>query len=559
MISKLKVVVTITLADTKKITKTITLDALQLLGLLQQALPGIKAPTGNGTLARPWEPKTPAEWFYCAKVSAIAHRDMLNLGRLKMFADSATLVNAARRSFPGVGTKRKAWLKIGGRRIRILASNLYSSDCGLATNVIQSGSHPPLVYENASYPVIWGVIQNWMRTQAKKDQDLTAGMRKALKGLGGALQPDILPLLTNVLFVSEVARNHTAFHSALMMLDLLEYSVKAASTMKQLPTGQINWEWALWQPEGKTACPDCGRVVGKVNCPDCRGYGYYDAGLCRTCHGYRGTRKNPCRNRLCINGRHSPNCQRCRGKGLIRCGTCKGSGDVRRSEMFPLGRDGNTSKGGVEKLQAGLLPMSHTGSAQGSAYDLGGMGAYFGVWKPGRTPSAFKPLHILTIVRRKEATILAVWLTIALKAWAAKTSLNPKLKKVGIQSITIAPTPLTVDLTVNSASGERVYTGLTDVAKLGIYSFDDWLDKWKATRRDLASFPTRPQHPAARFPGRMDQGTKPIPLKQLPYDKFDIAKRELIEYQSELVDYLLQGAILKRLQQRVDSMDALLP
>ncbi|MCG8615543.1 MAG: hypothetical protein MI802_04955 [Desulfobacterales bacterium] len=543
MISKLDVVITIRFTDNTEIQKSYSLDALELLGLLQQALPGIKPPAGTGTLSSPWQPKTPAEWFYCAKVSGIAHRQMVGPGRSGLPSDSRRLVSASRTSFKGSGEDRKAWLRIGGRRVRILASNLYASDCGLDSVRLRRGREPALVYRNASYPKIWEKICEQAVNQSTRDRVLTSGLRKVLKGQRGRIRPDILPLLANVLFVSEAARNHTAFHAALMILDLIECSIKKPLVMNGLPTKKVNWKWALWQPEGQISCPDCQTVPGKVVCPDCNGTRRYPVGRCRTFNGKRGTARKPCRNSGCRNGRHTVRCRRCVA-GRIECPRCKGKATVRATEFVPAGRTGDTAEGGVAHLQGGLLPMSHSGSAYGSAYDLGKMGAYYGVWKSSRTPSKFTPLHILTIVRRKEATILATWLAVALKSWAARLNRNTELKKSGIKSITMNTSPKATDFTANETDGESVYEALLKLAELETYDLDDWIDRWTATARDLSSFSSG----AVQLRGRMTSGG-------VSYDLLEKGRVELKAYQLELVDALLPVGILELLQHRVSSFD----
>ena len=62
----------------------------------------------------------------------------------------------------------------------------------------------------------------------------------------------MLPLLATVMFVSEVGRNHTAFHTTLMMLDLIEKSVKIDTST----SGRVEQHAVVTGNDQRDFCPD---------------------------------------------------------------------------------------------------------------------------------------------------------------------------------------------------------------------------------------------------------------------------------------------------------------
>lgn len=416
--------------------------ALSLLAHLQQVWPGVEPGAGQGTKSNPYSPTTAKQWFHAAKP--------------KGSGDTAS-------RFPHLDDGH-AWFKVGGRFIAVDPKSFYSSDYGTL------GTRQELA--NPTYPELRRQVATWRaRKRANDDAKLTRLLRDTLQGKSPSDAPDALPVLANVLFVSEVCRNHTAFHTNLMALDLIERG-------ESLPTerGPIRWTWenAIWIDD---ACPDCARM-GRFQCGDCDGYGYFQS-VCRNCTGgvfkprilckfCRGTGCSKCGR----SGSFKPAvlCHTCAGTGHIRrtCGTCDGVGTLRCTrcagrgegtvydEFSPGGyvESTRTLQGGAGALQNGLLPMSHMGSAFGAAFDLGGAGRYQTV-KGGseglsRAPSA------LTVVRRKEATVLVQWLHLVLNGTELSWDGGKKHLKIETVCNTAALPLNTIDFTAAYAELEAV-------------------------------------------------------------------------------------------------------
>lgn len=483
MLTKLKLTAEISNEHYSRTTVEKTFTALELLAFLQQALPGVKPPQGSGTLASPWKPKTPSEWFYCSKMKRDASFTKENpsvrtvfknnkryvqvdgtggkkefevVTRLDEFGarevaedDAKSLISLGYRF--GTDATKKGWLVVGGRSICVHPGNLYSSDCGVQPTVPPTVEPKP-VHANASYPNIWGKLKTSCG-DASKDEAVTQEVRGLLDGSLPSASNEILPLLTSVLFVSEVGRNHTAFHTNLMVLDLIQARKFKNTNMSMYPGTELTWELALWQDEGHdpaTACkrcggtklstkvcvkcrgartrtPGCGNCGGKggklISCPTCKGRKTHSGAVCTRCQGAGSVGNCP----TCLGkGKLAPvPCNVCSGTGHPPCAACEGTGQEHFEEKHPFGFTAltGTVKGtGEPALKGGLLAMSHTGSAWGSAFDLTGKGSYVGVWNPKKAPPpAMNPKEFgslpstMTIVRRKEATVLIRWLSVALK------------------------------------------------------------------------------------------------------------------------------------------------
>jgi hypothetical protein len=375
--------------------------ALSLLAYLQQVWPGIETGVGQGTKSNPYRPTTAKQWFHCAK--------------LKGSGGSA-------KRFPNLDDGL-AWFKLGGRFIAVDPKSFYSSDYGAA------GAGKELA--NPTYPELRKQVAAWRSEKLENnDAKLTRLLREAMQGKLIAGAPKALPVLASVLFISEVCRNHTSFHTNLMALDLIEHG----ASLPLARGGSIPWTWenAIWIED---ACPTCSRT-GEVSCGACGGHGrrvfacrdctngtFKPALECKFCRG-RGC--GSCRNtgifkpavscRTCAGtGRVALRCDTCGGTGAIGCKRCNGRGQGTVYDEFgPGGYDSSTRTlgGGAEALQNGLLPMSHMGSAFGAAFDLGGSGQYEKV--KGGTDGIDRAPSALTVVRRKEATVLVQWLHLVL-------------------------------------------------------------------------------------------------------------------------------------------------
>jgi hypothetical protein len=118
---------------------------------------------------------------------------------------------------------KKGWLSVGGQWIAIAPDTLYASAYGPHPKLPLDTDppEPKMTYENSAYSEIYSQISKDSGGSVK-DAATAQEIRKYLKGQDTTGTLKILPLLTSVLFVSEVARNHTAFHTNLMVLDLVE-------------------------------------------------------------------------------------------------------------------------------------------------------------------------------------------------------------------------------------------------------------------------------------------------------------------------------------------------
>ncbi|WP_428269701.1 hypothetical protein [Haliangium sp.] len=486
MFTGLKVTVELTgMTGKPKATKTYT--AIELLALMQQSLPGTTKPTGDGTLTSPYRPSKPSEWFYCAKMKREYDAELVSektknfvlytkqptdkkktkveVEGTGVFIDrygsrevplgtSKSLIRSTPTSMPVSTWIRfrtddtgKGWFVIGKRLVGIDPGSLYSSDYGVYkanTSVV-----PSIVFKDTSYRNIWDKLKTSC-TNKLGNKKVARQLREMLMNLDPVGAPPILPILTSTLFVSEVARNHTAFHTNLMALDLIQAPDGVETNMSLSSKVGLTWALALWQEEDYT-CPNCkgskrincsrcsgtgwsvkpkycGCIRGKVwlTCRSCRGSGWYGDYECRGCYG-QGGRNVQCRacNGTTVLRRGVVCANRDCKRGSVSCPTCwnnkkfRSTGKLRHKESDPKGFNKLNKKisgGGSKSLQAGLLAMSHTGSAWGSAFDLTGKGAYYGVYKDtygtGKlNPTKFDPLPTkLSIVRRKEATILIRWL-----------------------------------------------------------------------------------------------------------------------------------------------------
>ena len=123
-----------------------------------------------------------------------------------------------------------------------------------------------------------------------------------------------------------------------------------------------------------------------------------------------------------------------------------------------------TFKGGGQALQNGLLPMSHMGSAFGSAFDLTGDGAYKTVRGSSTLRSSQAPSKLM-VVRRKEASVLIQWLQRVLDDSEISFSQNQTLK--------IATKVDKADLSLASNDFTKAYDEVTARAIAGRTLDDD--------------------------------------------------------------------------------------
>lgn len=460
MLSGLKIKAEIEEPTKPKQTFIWTYDANTLLSYMQQVWPGVTTAQGTGTKALPYTPKTAQQWFYCAKVKGSG--------------------SSAKR-FPNL-TDGKVWFKVGGRYVCIDPTNFYASDYGTDGRIVTLNA--------PTYPNLKKAIQLWKGKGGNTDVRLTKMMRDLMAGkmVTGALEA--LPVLTVVLFISEVARNHTAFHTNLMALDLIQDGI-------DMPTASdsIIWNWdnAIWIDD---ACPDC-LGIGTVSCGKCGGSGWVST-ICRSCNGTgwfrrgiecracsgngRVSKKSRCRS--CSGSgwfRPGVKCRDCYGygyflftcnscsKGHVRCSRCRGKGlGTVFSEYIPKGITSGsgamTFKGGGQALQNGLLPMSHMGSAFGSAFDLTGDGAYKTVRGSSTLRSSQAPSKLM-VVRRKEASVLIQWLQRVLDDSEISFSQNQTLK--------IATKVDKADLSLASNDFTKAYDEVTARAIAGRTLDDD--------------------------------------------------------------------------------------
>jgi hypothetical protein len=349
---------------------------LSLLAMLQQAWPGVEKPAGDGTLATPWQPKTPAQWFYCSKEKPkIVTSSTPSPDRKSTTTTSARVVQRF-----WADSTNKAWVIVGGRLISIDITNFYASDHGPAPTVKDSpGStgltaSPAVVYKDAAYSAIYRKLNN--DYESIKDKTLAQTIRKLLKGESLGAESTILPLLTAVWFISEPARNHTAFHTGLMILDLVEQGIKIGSGASFAYTMQnVLWNTGLIESvgsrEGMSENTPTGIRPYTTTAPVTEKVGYD-----------KRARRPILRTRNVVTD-----------QGVVLSG------------------------GGESNLPGGIAAMAHDHSAHGGAYDLTGTGEYRGASGGTRVFTPARGMHstALTIVRRKEATILIRWLACALK------------------------------------------------------------------------------------------------------------------------------------------------
>jgi len=369
--------------------KPTVLQATQLLAMLQQALPGVTKPDGVGMLDNPWIPKTPAEWWYCSKekpkrIAPTVSSSQYTYNETKRFWNDKTNL---------------AWLKVGGSYVSIKPDNFYASQH--QTPARDSTAVPAVKYEDMAYSDIYSQMAKDSGTGVKDIQTATQ-IRAMLKGGSGG--SSVLPLLTSVLFVSEVARNHTAFHTNLMMLDLVEKGVSI--------TGGTSFKYTmksvLWAPQIIDGVMALQRLEQQKLLVDTQ-----KAGLDKLFADKKGGRwlTKPEMNRLRNAG--TENASISGAKQQIERDKVPAFASIRNGKVgYDELNSPTLARSGGEAVQpGGLASMSHKGSAYGSAYDLEGSGEYRGV-KGG---TAFtRPTSPLTIVRRKEATILIRWLERAL-------------------------------------------------------------------------------------------------------------------------------------------------
>ena len=460
-------------------------SALDLLVFLQQVLPGVEGSDyddnievvsiGNGNKGQPFKPRSAQNWFYVAKDKGS--------GRFPMVIDGP------------------AWLKVGGRYIAVNPKNLYSSDWGTA-GLSQ-------VLKDPTYPTLRQKIADWkLLSQSNTDKELCKKFYQVARRENVTNMPEFLPVLVVVLLVSEVARNHTAFLTNLMATDLIGVGASVPTA-----TGSIKWTWenAIWMVN---ACPDCNET-GTVQCSGCSGYGrvtlscrfctdgIFRAGLkCDRCngsgrYGYNGKFAcNKCTgsgwyrtpvfcNKCDGHGNVIVDCTRCHTHGIVECTRCNGRGGGAVFDEFdPMGYDDETISGGGQALQNGLLPMSHTGSAFGSAFrlsnDKDGKDEQFYPTLKGKKDKLSKAPSPLTVVRRKEATVLIQWLTLAIpqvdeiEFTKVEETVNNSGGKSGGESVTvqnnvdvkvkIEPQMGLLDMDVSSIDFETVYDKLEAMA-----------------------------------------------------------------------------------------------
>jgi len=618
MFSKLKVTARLESLKGQRSTLEREFDAFELLALLQQVLPGSTCPpNGKGTKVKPWKPTTPQHWFYCAKVCAIAQRQALyghidpkkevhgnNEKKLqaaaKALSQESKELRDAVAALPTVkqydkqdkllGDTKGAWLQVGGRYILITTGNLYSSDYGDTTPIPKHA-----LFSNSSYPTLWSELdkdKGW-----SNDGQLTQEFRKVLKGQSSKVT--ILPLMGSVLFVSEVARNHTALHTNLMAADLISAGKFNNTSMDPTQHLPLTWKVALWywQKEdvgclvcggtgssptdscldcagtGSLTCAPCGGNGCQrplKQCGPCGGKGNIKGGECRTCYGLKYVNCIECRG---YGGfRHKA----CKGSGKGPCARCEGKGKVRKKESDPRGLTNNTAQGGLNALQGGLLPMSHTGSAWGSASDLAGKGDYFGAWQNKPAPEAFDDLPTLSIVRRKEATILIRWLSLALKKYEKIVKQQELLTAWGLKSLSFETQVLASNYMADDDTGGKAYALMEELAtaRSQLSHAEELQGQLVSTRKALTSInqglrgasTTRYSfHEAAdkqfndaqaQLAKNLDEARQQL-LKEAQWLSEEKARLET-EAEVPLQNAMIPLVLFELLQKRLDSFDSLL-
>jgi len=211
-----------------------------LLDIMQQASPGVAEPAhGQGTKSDPWILETPREWYWAAKNRTDDH----------------------------------SWFAIGGRLIRVQVTGPYANyaaDYGPinhhspAEALSHSPSSSPAPHSDIaqrfgedngpSYPEIYRKLATDATLgDATTSQDVAFQIRRLLRGVQEmwAVDSCALPVLTAAFFMGEVRRNYTAFHTGLMLLDLVEAGISYDLTSPEKFNGPVtlSWDKILWHPD----------------------------------------------------------------------------------------------------------------------------------------------------------------------------------------------------------------------------------------------------------------------------------------------------------------------
>jgi hypothetical protein len=267
---------------------------------------------------------------------------------------------------------------------------------------------PKATFEDSTYSQLYSQISKDSGGSVK-DAQTAQEIRKLLKGQTTTGTLKILPLLTSVLYVSEVARNHTAFHTNLMVLDLVEKGVRITGGS----AFSYNLKNVLWQPQVIDSVMKLEQLdQQKVLLNSQLGTLSNRLNVLYEQRNRDGWLAKPLFNELRTKEAAVGSTERNIRQANTDAGQAKRNIGTAKAGMNELKSPGLTTSGGEASLPGGTAAMSHTGSAWGSAYDLEGTGSYSGVQGTSVFP---KPSNAMTIVRRKEATILIRWLEAALK------------------------------------------------------------------------------------------------------------------------------------------------
>jgi len=199
-------------------------SAVHLLALLQQAWPARTKPAGEGTFKAPWVLRTPGEWFWGAKTVAMHTR-----------------VNKFEVPGQQVQPSTEYWFDVAGRYISVAAATLYARDRGDVPPVPPRGA-PGVQKLEISYTGLYNKLLSENGDQLN-DKQAAVDFRAVLKGASPGADKVALRMLAAVMFLCEVARNTTAFHTGLMLLDLVEHGIRIDTT-----TFQYDFKSALWSP-----------------------------------------------------------------------------------------------------------------------------------------------------------------------------------------------------------------------------------------------------------------------------------------------------------------------
>ncbi len=175
-----------------------SLNAVQLLALLQQAYPSQTKPEGEGTFKKPWVLKTPEGWFWAAKKVAVHTR-------IHKFEVPTS------KELEDVDGSTEYWFNVAGRYISVAAATLYSRDRGEIPQVPPKGA-PGAQKLEISYPGLYEKLLD-ENGGALNDKASATALRAVLAGTKPAGDQVALRMLAAVMFMSEVARNTTAFHT----------------------------------------------------------------------------------------------------------------------------------------------------------------------------------------------------------------------------------------------------------------------------------------------------------------------------------------------------------